>query len=161
VFVEVGQFLRATSARAAPAEPCDFHVCQYRHQPGGMARCGRPGGQMSLIAASCLSARARPAGPDRGARPYALTAAAVRVCDKPLIVQDASTHSSPSAPPEVTGQLHDALAVGEVTTAVDGPIQPVKDHPETCPLTMGAAGYMAGGVREDGNGQSTWTLEAA
>jgi hypothetical protein len=38
VFVEVRQFSRATGTRAAPAEPCDFHVCQYRHHLAGMAR---------------------------------------------------------------------------------------------------------------------------
>src|SRR5258708_20457148 len=38
VFVEVRQFSRATGTRAAPAQPCDFHVCQYRHHLGGMAR---------------------------------------------------------------------------------------------------------------------------
>jgi hypothetical protein len=36
-----------------------------------------------------------------------------------------------------------------------------KTHPRNLPRMMATAGYMAGGAREDWNGQSAWTLEAA
>jgi hypothetical protein len=38
VLVEVRQFSRTIGTRAAPTEPCDFHICQYRPHLGGMAR---------------------------------------------------------------------------------------------------------------------------
>jgi hypothetical protein len=31
VLVEIRQFRRAIGARAAPAKPCDLHICQYQH----------------------------------------------------------------------------------------------------------------------------------